>query len=354
MLFISFLRQQEETKVKLLIGGHLMQITIFEKICNQFSLGTLKSLPTPLTGGFMHKMYSLFTTTGKYAVKLLNPHVMQRETAQANYRNAEQIESVLEKHSIPILPALEFCGNKMQEIDGQFFYVFNWYDGKALKGSEIKEYHCDKIGTVLADIHNLDKKSMPYQRDEIHINWTFYISRMKEENRELHQLLNENCHLLYDSQEKGNKAIKNLDPILSICHNDMDCKNVLWNGENYRIIDLECLSYSNPALELFELALYWSGYEDCNINFNLFRKFTEAYLNAGGIKPTNWEVIYNSNYGRLEWLEYNIKRVLGMDCGADEKEIGISEVKNTVAHVIYYHGIEETILDILKQIPDCR
>ncbi|NYB75899.1 phosphotransferase [Sedimentibacter hydroxybenzoicus DSM 7310] len=323
-----------------------MQI-MFEKICKQFDLGTLKSTPTPLAGGFMHKMYSMFTTTGNYAVKLLNPYVMQRETAKENYRKAEYFESILEKHSIPILPALVFHGQKMQEIDGQFFYVFNWYDGKALKGNEIKEHHCIEIGNVLARIHNLDtKKSPPYKRDEIHIDWNFYINKMKHENKELYELLRESCHLFYDSQEKGNKAIKSLDPILSICHNDMDSKNVLWNDNNYRIIDLECLSHANPSLELFELALCWSGYEDCNIDFNLFRKLIDSYLNAGGIKPQNWENLYDSNYGRLQWLEYNIKRVLGIDCGADEKEMGISEVKDTVAHVIYYHNIKENILNM--------
>lgn len=119
---------------------------------------------------------------------------------------------------------------------------------------------------------------MPYQRDEIHIDWAFYTSKMEKENRELYRLLHDNCHLFYDSQEKGKRTIKNLDPILSICHNDMDSKNVLRNGTDYRIIDLECLSYSSPTLELFELALCWSGYENCNIDFNLFREFIEARL----------------------------------------------------------------------------
>ena len=57
-----------------------MNIEILEKICQQYNLGTMECQPFPFKGGFMHKMYSLFTTTGKYAVKLLNPYVMQRET----------------------------------------------------------------------------------------------------------------------------------------------------------------------------------------------------------------------------------------------------------------------------------
>ncbi len=48
---------------------------------------------------------------------------------------------------------------------------------------------------------------------------------------------------------------------------------------NGKIIDLECLGYSNPYLELYKLALCWSGYEKCNINFDLFKTFFKAYFN---------------------------------------------------------------------------
>lgn len=43
---------------------------IFNKLCLQLDLGEILSEPTQLKGGFMHKMYSLFTTKGKYAIKL--------------------------------------------------------------------------------------------------------------------------------------------------------------------------------------------------------------------------------------------------------------------------------------------
>ena len=37
--------------------------------------------------------------------------------------------------------ALTFGGSKMQEIDGRFFYLYDWYEGKALKIEEIGEVH---------------------------------------------------------------------------------------------------------------------------------------------------------------------------------------------------------------------
>ena len=81
----------------------------------------------------MHKVYKVDTDQGIYTLKLLNPFVMQRETAMANYAKAEQIEFLLEQHDIPILPSLSFGGRKMQEIDGQYFYIFDYFFGNPLK-----------------------------------------------------------------------------------------------------------------------------------------------------------------------------------------------------------------------------
>lgn len=95
-------------------------LELLDKVCQQYNLGTLKCQPLPLKGGFLHKMYSLFTSEGRYAVKLLNPYIMQRESAMENYRTAERLEGMLEEKQIPILPALRFEGRKMQCIEEGF------------------------------------------------------------------------------------------------------------------------------------------------------------------------------------------------------------------------------------------
>lgn len=130
----------------------------------------------------------------------------------------------------------------------------------------------------------------------------------------------------------------------------MDSKNVLWYGFDYRIIDLETLSYSSPFIELYEVALCWSGYEICKIDYYLFRAVIQSYHEAGGQLPTDWSIIYDSNYGRLEWLEFNIKRALGIDCSLEEKEIGLAEVRETVAHIVSYDEIRDDLLNHLEEL----
>ncbi len=148
------------------------------------------------------------------------------------------------------------------------------------------------------------------------------------------------------SMKKGNQAIKNVPNVISICHNDMDSKNVLWNNEEFKIIDLECLGYSNPYIEFFQLALCWSGYEECNINVNLLKTFISTYLDNANTININWENIYYSNYGRLEWLEFNLKRAFMIDCDTiEEQNIGINEVIETIEHIVYYDKSKSIILE---------
>lgn len=301
--------------------------------------------PVPLEGGFLHKLYRVETRHGTYALKVLNPFVMRRETAMDNFARAERLERMLEQRGIPILPALTIDGRKMQEIDGEYFYLFDYYDGKPLRADEITQYHCARMGEALAAIHDTDRKEANEPYKPTAIDWDFYLSETEKSNRRLFEMLRSCRALLAESQENANRARKRLPGILTVCHNDMDRKNVLWNGSDFRIIDLECLSYNDPMAELFELALCWSGYEECQIDFRRFRAFLRGYASAGKELPTDWETLIDSNSGRLEWLEYNLKRGLGMDCGDDERQTGIEQAEAAIRHIVYYAKMREQILE---------
>ncbi len=318
----------------------------FDLAAEKLELEKVIEKPVRVTGGFMHRMFKVVTEKGVYVVKLLNPNIMKRPTARGNYQIADDIEEILKKNNIPAVYALKFNGSKMQEIDNQYFYIFDWYDGKSVNDDEITVFHCNKIGEVLAKIHNIDLKNETFERNEIHIDWQKYVELARDMDSPIYDIIKDNVDLFNDSMSKGNVAFKKMPSVKAICHNDMDSKNVLWLGDAFKLIDLECLGYSNPYLELFELALCWSGYENCNINFELFNAFFKAYFENTNLDTNiDWEIMYYGNCGRLEWLEYNIRRALLIECDtAEEQQLGISEVKETVEHIIYYDKMKDRIL----------
>lgn len=125
-------------------------------------------------------MFKIVTDEGRYIVKLLNPNIMKRPTAMSNFNRADRYEEILKENGIKAVYSLAFNDKKMQEIDGQYFYVYEWYDGKSLKDGEITKYHCEEMGKVLAKIHNIDLVNSEFSDNEKNIDFKYYMDLSKE------------------------------------------------------------------------------------------------------------------------------------------------------------------------------
>ena len=320
----------------------------FHGIAEELSMGALTAPAERVTGGYLHEMYKLETASGKYAVKLLNPVIMKRPDVFENYRRAELLEKELCENKIPVIPAMEINGCKMQCKDGQYFYVFHWIEGKALAWDEIKAEHCREAGALLARIHKIRQVKEPSDIKEICADWDFYVAAADTECREIAGELEKNRDLLYYCQEQYNSALRLLPPVSCICDGDMDCKNVLWTDGKPVIIDLECLDYGNPLSEMFQLGLSWSGGTVCSMNYESLNAFISAYKKEYGDLNPNWNAIYGIGFSWLDWLEYNVKRALRIECGSEEeRKLGIGQVHETLRRIIYYHTIKD---ELLKQL----
>lgn len=152
----------------------------FEKLCNSMKLGEIVGEPKSISGGLLHRMYAIETTQGKYAIKALNPRIMLRPVAMQHFINSEQISNIASK-KIPAIPAKNFNGTFMQEIDKQFYLVFDWVDGKTLRPNEINSVHCEKIGAILADLHRTDFSELGiinHSSDNLDlIDWNYYLKK---------------------------------------------------------------------------------------------------------------------------------------------------------------------------------
>lgn len=316
------------------------------KMIIKLNLGNLTEPISQVSGGLTHRMFKIFTDKGRYIVKLLNPNIMKRPTAMNNFNIADKFEEILKENNIDAVYSLKFNDKKIQEIDGKYFYVYEWFDGKSLKDDEITIEHCKKMGKLLAHIHNIDLRKYDTKGKTRNIDFKYYIDLAKEKDSIIYNMIYDKLDILNESMNKGNESVDKLPGFSAICHNDMDSKNVMWLNDNYKLIDLECLGYSNPYLELYELALCWSGYEKCNIDFNKFNAFFESYIeNTTLDMNVDWESIYYANNGRIEWLEFNIKRSLMIECDTlEEQQIGINEVKETIEHVAYYDKVKDEII----------
>ena len=336
-----------------------------------YDLGNISGEIIPVSGGLMHKMYKVQTDKGTYAVKCLNPEIMKRPGVFDNYKRAEALEAILEENKIPIVPALTFDCKKMLEEDGRYFYIFNWQEGHITDPDNITKEQCYKAGEILGRIHaiqgDIEVHLCTSEHDELHlvdhdnnescdselsqIDFHTYLEKAKEKESTIAQILEANLNLLEYAQNQLNEARKKLPHMKAISNDDMDPKNIMWHNGEPLVIDLECLDYSNPISSCLDLSLQWAGTVNEKFNSENLAAFYKGYLNAYDNGFRSYDELYGIAYTWLEWLEYNLKRALGLEGVTHEDiKLGVSETIKTIDRIKYLHSLEKDIRAILRAL----
>ncbi|MBP5152662.1 MAG: DNA-deoxyinosine glycosylase [Lachnospiraceae bacterium] len=332
------------------IGSALGPEGLISELFETRDLGKVQLPITPVAGGFMHRMYKVKAKERSYAVKHLNPAIMERPEALNNYKRAEELEQILEDAGLPVITAMTICGTKMQKICGDYFYVFRWQEGKITDWNNITIEQCIIAGKIQGKIHSIGQTKASCPPELSTVEWDDHIKKAKAVKSEIASYLEENRDLLYEVREELNKARKNLPDIETIIDEDMDPKNVMWNNGNPSVIDLECLDRGNPVSSAVQLSLQWAGITSCELDLNKIKAFFEGYLAVYDNGFKEYDSVFGLAYTWIEWLEYNITRSLGQCMDEDELKLGITEVKTTLSRIRYIHEKENDIRQILRMI----
>lgn len=308
-----------------------------EQLCMKYNLGLVLSEPKQVSGGLLHKMYHVVTNLGEYAVKVLNPEVMKRPDAMQNMIHTEKIADKL-KDRVTLLAAIDFDGNNVLELGGSYFMVFDWQEGESVFATDITAEHCARIGKILGRIHVADiivpgvEKRVEFRNL---YDWETLLMKAKEQNAEYYNVLSENIPNL----AKWDRCV--LDSWQDVCkeqvisHRDLDPKNVMWQDDLPYVIDWESAGYVNPYQELIEVLNYWITGEDGKYDKKKFDALIQSYAVRKDIMHVNWKAVINSSFdGMLGWLEYNLKRALGLAGGKEndsvDRETGANQVIGTI------------------------
>lgn len=323
----------------------------FDKLFGNLGLGTLISRPKQVFGGHLHRMYAVTATTGRYAVKALNPQVMLRPEAKQNIINAERIARVAARY-IPALPAKWFDGDCMPKVGGQYYNIFDWVDGGTLSPGQILPSHCQRIGKILAQLHKIDFSYLEISddgyADEKRVDWHYYLQKGKEAGSAWTALLGENIHHLCDW---NNRLIESMGKLASediiLSHGDLDPKNVMWRDGEPILIDWEAAGAIHAMHDFIITGLYWAD-EDVP-DKDKFSAFLKGYREAGGVLNADWVVIFDKGFGsKLGWLEYSLKRSLGIECTDEaERKMGTEHVFGTMNRLHNYCNSSKWIIELL-------
>lgn len=314
------------------ITNHISQLN---KLCSELELGQIIGTPSSISGGLLHKLFAVETSKGCYAIKVLNAEIMQRPTAVQNFIKSEAIANIASKF-LPALPANTVNGETLHEVDEQYFLVFNWVDGVILTNNEVTTNHCEKMGQTLADLHAIDFSELGHSNSLNKkfqlFDWASYLKGGELQKAEwVHQLL-ESVNLLYEWNDRANKAASQLSSILVTSHRDLEPKNVMWIGDQPMIIDWESAGEVNPTHDLIDTAIYWSTVNAGKIDKKRFIAFINGYKKQNRITNANWDQVLDHGFlGKLGWLDYSFKRSLRIEStNKEEQQVGTNHVIETI------------------------
>lgn len=326
-----------------------------EKFCERYGFGKVINI-TKITGGLMHKMFKVETDKGIYCIKVLNKEIMSREEAYNNFVVSEKVSNLAKKNNIPVSSSLDIEGNYLIKFDDMYYMVFDYVNGKTLKDDEITVEHCKKIGNVLAKIHLLDYKEIGLEPNiekyKRLYDWESYIQNDNFNNMKYKELYLKNYKKYNSILKRANERFNESNINQTLCHRDMDPKNVMWDNDNPIIIDWECANVSNPERELLEDALCWSGFLSGNFNEEKFSIMFEEYSKYRNINNIDWyDVICGNLVGRFGWLKYNLERSLGII--SDDKEemtLAEQEVIKTIDEINRYLELIGDMEEIINKL----
>lgn len=312
------------------------------KLFERLQLGTIIDKPSRVNGGLLNRMYKVNTSNGMYAVKHLNPEVMKRENAKENHILAEKIANIAKNNGINCVPAKIINGINLHEIEGNYFFVFDWFNGKSIDEDKITLEHVKKVATLLAKIHNIDfeevKNECRLGKELSEVNWDFYISKV--ENEKIKELLINRKEYLTELDKMATNARKEILNSLVVSHRDLDLPNILWDKDNTpTIIDWESSGVVNPCEELLETAWDWSGGQEY-FDEKKFIFFINTYKENGGNLSDLSKAVYANFKNKSGWLEYNLKRVCKLEClDEEEQKLGEKEVVRVINEIIVFYDM---------------
>lgn len=143
---------------------------------------------------------------------------------------------------------------------------------------------------------------------------------------------------LYDWGRKANAAHQLLSSDMVISHRDLDPKNVLWRDNQPIVMDWESAGYIHPLVDLAETARYWSEDNQGSLDTDRLKAFLDGYQQIRAITGRGWRTALENGFlGKLDWLEYNVKRSLRMEIASDEEQqLGTDQAVRSLAALKRY------------------
>ncbi len=316
-------------------------------VCKAYDIGHYNSDITICAGGLQHTIYQFTTNTGQFIIKILNPNIINHPNLKDRYRITEAIAHTFSKY-ISAICAITHHDDPIFIFENDITMLFPYVNGKILLQNEITSQHILKLAYALACIHKANITHHPVPEVEIpkkigNFNLPFE-NQIKQKLIKTLPVINDICE-----QCENNITILKNNTVIS--HRDLDPKNVLWNDNNYYIIDWESVGLINRTKDLLTTALYWCFDDHYQVNLDSLVSFITIYQkNCGLLLKDEIEPALNGFLGDwISWLDFNLNRMLNNSNESHEYLLGMKEASKTLQAIPIVYQQFPTLIKELKK-----
>ena len=307
-------------------------------LCIRYNLGEQTAAPAPVTGGLIHRLYRLDTTTGTFAVKALNPEIMRYENIRDAFRRSEAAAAAFAAAGVPAILARDAPGGVVQDFDDVAVIIYPWCAGIVLPKASASPEKAFQIGAILGRMHALglpgaSPSEPPSTREPMAQEpWTVLVRRGREQKVEWAAKVEAALPDVFAWDRDRIAADPALPQTLVVSHRDLDQKNVIWSENTPFLIDWESAGPTNPGMEIIGAALDWSGQSAGPPSQAAFAAVLAGYRQHSEFSSDLALPLMQSRLGDwIDWLGACMNRSLDTRATPSERAVGVQETLDTLA-----------------------
>lgn len=289
---------------------------------------------------------------GSYVIKQLSPDIdVKNKKIIKKYELSETIASQFLMQGVPAVPALKINGRHLFILEDTGYLVYPWIEGQALNRDKVSKNHISKIAEITASIHqiNIDIPEAGVPRFDLYTNDHIFgiIDKCFSLNCPFAPMLKENRATLSSANTGYQAAIPFLKEDTVITHGDLDPMNVLWNNNEFFIIDWESVRRINRTRDIVRTALSWSCcFSEEDTALKMYSYMLHRYAESGGmINMSHVDAALRGTFGSyMHWLLYNIDKFCTSN-NMEEKNSALDQINAVIPGIIKF---EMTIPELIK------
>ena len=292
-----------------------------------------------VAGGLQHRLMKLQIARETWALKILNPRLVETPLQRAKLERAESVAKRARDANLPVLVSrLGPDGAHLQCVDETWVMLSAWIEGETLPPTAVDPARASEMGRILGRLHALKirfpDQSAPEPEAFAPGHFEALAARGHSERAIWADAIADALPLLIDANTRAMQTQLALQNGWVTGHLDFDQKNVLWRENRPTILDWESAKAIHPALECVGAGLSWAGQSAGETSPQTFAAWLAGYREENAVSRADLETACDAVLGKwLIWLEWNLARSLDL----------LDAAQRQICHDALFHALGATL-----------